>query len=86
MTRNLIIAAVALLVLVLALTVLRKRWWRNRVVAKWGGSNPYLRTQGDAYWGTYSLGGLIGLYYNGLESWQPPGPAPSEEGEFSGQF
>lgn len=86
MMRNLIIAGTALVVLLLAFTVLRKRWWRNRIIGRWGGSNPYLLTRDDGYWGTYSLGGLIGLYYNGLESWQPPGPAPSTEGEFSGQF
>lgn len=82
--RIIVWSSAAVLVALLLLTVLNKRWWKNRVLTKWAGSNPYLREQGPDYWSTYSLLGLIGLYANGLESWEPPGPAPSGTGEFSG--
>lgn len=83
-TRIVIWSGAAIGVALLLFTVLNKTWWKNRVLSKWAGSNPYLKEQGPDYWNSYSLLGLIGLYANGLESWEPPGPAPSGTGAFSG--
>jgi hypothetical protein len=76
----------ALVVGLLLFTVFSRKWWVNRVIGKWGGSNPYLKEQGPDFWKTFPLVGLAGLYYNGQESWEPPGAAPSTEGAFAGEL
>lgn len=84
-TRIIVWSSAALVVaLLLAFTVLNKGWWKNRVVNKWGGSNPHLKEAGEGYWNGMKLIELVSLYYLGYPTWEPPGPAPSGTGSFSG--
>lgn len=71
---------VALLVAIALLTVLNKRWWAKRIVARWNIENDL--PNNEAMLHNTSLARMVDIYRIGMEGWElrtNPGEGRSEQ-------